>query len=205
MADRDSAHYEKETSLGRRLLPHPKGINPKRGTRQYRQVRALTALLLIITASTLFWSIVLGIDYLFFNKAVRMNVIIALVVLAMLLVEVWCYYRFANVRLSAAFMTMSYFFMVAGLVLMSGGFDSPLLVMLISSPIISYRIGGRDEGIMNSVFVAMFGLFLLYAKYQEFVLPNYLGGLDSMMASGIAWLATLTIVSASLASYDIDE
>ena len=192
-------------SLASRLFPFPSRLHPKRGTRQYRQVRALTAMLITTTATTLFWTIVVGILYFMGDTKLLRNINAALIVLTVLGLQTACFYRFANVRFSAAFLSISYFFMVCALVLASGGYDSPNRVLAVTSPIISFRISGRDEGIMNSVFVSLFVLFLLFAKQQGFALDNYLSSMSDMLASTIAWFATLTVIASCLATYDIDE
>ena len=205
MASNDRSHLLVNDSFINRIFPFPSRLQPKPGTRQHRQVRAIAAMLITTTLTTLFWTLVVCGMYLHNNKQLLPNILTSVIILGILLVQLISFYVVSNVRISAVCLTISYFFMVAGLVLLSGGFDSPSLVLLMSSPIISFRIGGRDEGIMNTIFVGLFGLMMLYAKYSGFPMENMLNSLKPIYATGIAWVVSLTVISTCLATYDIDE
>jgi len=188
-----------------RLFPFPESLEPKRGTKEFRHIRALTAMLVTTTATALFWTLVLIAIYILSGKPLTAIVAVSLAVSIILALQTWCFYRFANVRFSAMFLSTSYFLIVLVIVFFSGGYDSPSKVLLISSPIISFRISGKEQGITNTLFVAIIGLVLIYAKYNDFVLDNFFPGPGDFFTTSVSWIVTLTVITTCLSAYDVDE
>ena len=164
----------------------------------------LSALLITITALTFFCTVALSLLHYTGARDLYANIVAGALVFVVMGVQVYCFYAFANVRFSAIFLNMTYFAIIASVVVVSGGFESPNLVLLVSCPVVSFRIGGRDEGIMNSFFVGLFGLGLMAAKLYEINIENIFAGASEAMQFSIAWVATLIIIAASLSAYDMD-
>lgn len=192
-------------ALLRYLFPLPGRLQLSGSIPQRKRALALTALLLVVAATVWFWSICLTVLYLFFDFDILFNVYYAIVVSILLALQVWGFYRFANLRFSSMFFSLSYFLMALSLMLMSGGYHSPNLVLLISSPVVSFRTGGKDEGIMNSIFVGLSGIALMVIDKMDMPIVNYLTGMDDGYFFIIAWVVTLATIATCLVTYDMDE
>lgn len=170
-----------------------------------RRTRALAVLLVICTTTVWFWSAVLTLMYLIWDFDIRMNVYYSYFVGTVLSLQVWGFYRFANLRLAAMLFTLTYFLMSLSLVLMSGGYDSPNLVVLLSSPVVAFRVGGKDEGIMNSIFVGLAGFSLVVVNKLGVPMMNLLIGSDEGIFFSIAWVVTISIIATCLVTYNLDD
>lgn len=195
----------RKPSLVARLFPFPKSLDPRRGTREYRRLRALAALLITTTSITAFWMLVLLLAHLSGHGNLTLNLQVGLLILLILGSQTWGFYHFANVRVSAVFLTMSYFFMVAGLLLITGGFQSPNFILLVTCPVISFRIGGKEEGIMNTLFSGAFGVGLMAAQSFSIPLENIFTEIPHHYQMAMSLLVTLTVIATSLSAYDMDE
>lgn len=189
-----------------RLIPLPaRFIAADKTRKQFRRARALAAMLVTTTLTTFFWILVSPYLHFVSGKQLRPMLDVSFVVLMILAGQTLFFYRFANVRLSAVFMTMSYFLILIVIVICTGGYDSPLKVLLLSSPIISFRIGGKEEGTMNTLLVALLGAGLIYAKYSGIYFVNIFPTVGEYFLATVAWLVTLTATVTCLMVYDVDE
>jgi hypothetical protein len=191
--------------LIKRLFPLPKRLKLIGAPQEHRRALALTVLLLTVSWTTWFWSVALSALYLLFHLDIVLNVIFSIAVSALMALQVWGFYRFSNLRVAAMLFTLSYFLMVLTLVLISGGYQSVNLVLLISCPALAFRVGGKDEGIMNSVFVGLVGLALAIVDKLGLPIVNILTGIDQGILFGIAWVVTISVITTCLVTYDMDE
>jgi hypothetical protein len=88
---------------------------------------------------------------------------------------------------------------------MSGGVHSSSMVVLLSSPVVSFRAGGKDEGIMNSFFVGVTGLALLGMDHLGVPMVNLLAGMDEDFLFSTAWVVTITIIASCMVTYDMAD
>lgn len=191
--------------LIKRLFPLPQGLKTNCVMAERRRTRALAVLLVICTTTVWFWSVVLTLMYLIWDFDIRWNVYYSYFVGAILSAQVWGFYRFSNLRLAAMLFTLTYFLMSLSLVLMSGGYDSPNLVVLLSSPVVAFRVGGKDEGIMNSIFVSLAGFSLVVVDKLGVPMMNLLIGSDEGIFFAIAWVVTISIIATCLVTYNLDD
>jgi hypothetical protein len=191
--------------LIKRLFPLPRRLRLTGSGTERRRARALTVLLLTCAGTVWFWTVILTLLYLAYHFDIIFNVYYACFVSAVLALQVWGFYRFANLRLASMLFTLTYFLMALSLVLMSDGYHSPNLVILLSSPVVAFRAGGKDEGIMNSIFVGLTGLALVTVDKLGVPMLNLLTGMESGFFFAIAWVVTISITATCLVTYDMDE
>jgi len=198
-------NYKTLDQFIKQLFPIPASIKLKESEKVCRRVRALTVLLLVTSATVWFWSLVLTLLYLFFKFDILLNIYFAYVVSALMALQIWGFYRFANFRIASMLFSLTYFLMALSLALMSGGFHSPGLPILLSSPVVSFRAGGKDEGIMNAIFVGITGLALAGISALGISMTNLLSGVNETLFFSISWVVTLAIISSCLVTYDLGE
>jgi len=191
--------------LIKRLFRLPQRLKLNVSVPERHRARALAVLLITCTATVWFWSTVLTLMYGVWNFDIRLNVYYSYFVGVVLTAQVWGYYRFAHLRLAAMLFTLTYFLMVLSLVLMSGGYHSPNLVVLLSSPVVAFRVGGKDEGITNSIFVGLAGLSLMVVDKLGIPMVNLLTSSDEGIFFAIAWTVTLSIIATCLVTYNLDD
>jgi len=203
-----SITVERRTGLSlliSKVFPFPKKLKPERGTREYRRVRALSAMLITLTVVSFIALLVLCSMTVSPEKQLTNNIAATAAAFLLMFSQLIVFFRFANVRLSAMLLTISYFFIVVGVVIGSGAYDSPNKVLLLSCPIIAFRVGGREEGVVNSCFVGLLGLIFIFARHHGFEVENYFGNLGVYTSSAIAWVVTVAVIATCLAAYDTDE
>jgi hypothetical protein len=187
------------------LMKIPKGMELEKGTREYRRVRALSIMLQTITLAALaswFFTVLINFNS---EKDLTLNIFLTFGCFLMFGLQTIAFYRFRNVRLSATFLNLSYFFLIVAFVLISGGYHSKLEVMLLSCPVIAFRIGGREEGFANTLFVAMVLVLLGVAESLEFQFEPLLNMAGGVIPELMPWGLTLVVIASSMAAYDWDE
>jgi len=189
----------------KQVFPLPADLKIKESGLVRRRARALTVLLLTTSATVWFWALVLTVLYLIFKFDILLNVYFAYVVSVLMGLQIWGFYRFANFRIASMLFSLTYFLMTLSLVLMNGGYHSPSMFLLLSSPVVSFRTGGKDEGIMNAIFVGITGLSLAGISWLGISIANLLTGLDERFFFAIVWVVTLSIISSCMVTYDMDE
>lgn len=184
-----------------KLLPLPRGLRLVDDPWVYHRGVALAIILIVITAMALFWSIALPLASRILETPLEAESLVAQGMFVFLSIQTLVYYRYGNVKLSAAIFSHSYFILMLALVIGSGGYDSALLLFLLCCTVISFRIGSREDGIMNAIFVSIAGLALVMMKSMGLVLPNLLHGIDRPVLLAIVWVVSLVIFSSCLATY----
>lgn len=192
-------------ALIKKLFPLPRELKLSGSVSQKRRALALTALLLVISATVWFWTVTLLALYLIWHFDILFNIYYALVVSVLMATQIWAYYRYGNLRLASMLFSLSYFLMVLSLVLISGGYHSVNMVTMLTSPVVSFRTGGKDEGIMNSIFVGLTGIALTVIDFMGIQMENQLTGLAPGFFFMIAWVVALATIATCLVTYDMDE
>jgi len=191
--------------LIKRLFPLPARLKIAGSTEDRRHARILSVMLLTISATVWFWTVSLMLIFVFYHFDILPNVYFSLFISTLLGLQVFAFFRSGNLRLTTMLFTLTYFLMVLSLVLISGGYHSPNLVVLLTSPVISFRAGGKEEGIMNSIFVGLTAFALVVMDYLDVSVLNLLSGLDERIFFTVAWTVTLAIMATCLVTYDMDE
>ncbi len=172
------------------------------GSEDFIRVRALSTMLVVCTAVSLITLLFLLVITLFSDKEVFRLLYITIALSAFLGAETLFFYKFCNFRVSATFLSMSYFIFVILLVIGSGGYQSPMMSLLITSPMIAFLMGGRQEGFHNAIFVALMVFGLIFVDYQTIEMINFLGEQSEYLVSSVCWIITLTVILSCLLVYD---
>lgn len=184
-----------------KLLPLPRHLHLIDDPWVHHRGVALAVILVVITAMSLFWAVVLPFMAYLLGVSLQAESLVAQGMFVFLSIQTLVYYRYGNVKLSAAIFSHSYFILMLLLVIGSGGYDSALLLFLLCCTAISFRIGSREDGIMNAIFVSLAGLALVVMKEMGLVLPNMLQGIDRPVLLAIVWVVSLVIFASCLATY----
>lgn len=129
---------------------------------------------------------------------------LALLALIMIFtLQLWLFYRLKNQALSGLLFSNSYFLVVILMVISSGGYDSPLKYCLLTSPLISFMVGGIREGIQHGMFVLISGLALVGCRMTGFEFVDiFIGSEHPYLIFGSSWIVTLGIIMACIVLYE---
>jgi len=87
--------------------------------------------------------------------------------------------------------------------ILTGGFDSPVRIMLICTPIVAFLVGGRQEGIYNVALSFVVGMIFLVLKSYEFPMMQVMPENILTYMSGIVWTLALVLIIVCLYVYDV--
>lgn len=179
-----------------------RAVNPS--TVAYIRVRSLSTMLVMITAISLISNLLVGGSHLLFQPEMLKYDLVSLVILLLLLLQTWLFYRFQNDWISGIAFTNFYFLIAVVMVLLSGGYNSHCKAFLLSCPIISFLIGGRQEGIQNTVFLILVCWALAALDVLEFSTPNIFEEQSPLLLFGVNWLVTVLIIAIVLVVYETE-
>lgn len=158
-------------------------------------------LLVIITVLSFLCFAAFNIMQMFYGFNLQLEIVISAAIFAIQIIEIAIFYRYANVKISSMVFVYVYFIVALMLVMISGGYQSPLIIFLLTCTVITFRIASREDGIMNAIYVALAGIALAVMELLEYQAPNLLLGLDRSLLFTIAWIITMVIFSACLATF----
>lgn len=163
------------------------------------------ALMLMLMASTLMifmGALTFLVQHLFFKPHLLSNHLVSVLLILLFGIQTVHFWRRGNLWLAGTLFLTTYFLLSVGMVLASGGIESPLKSVLITYPIAAYLIGGRPEGFQATLGTFLFILGLAILKSIEFNLPNLSVGGNSQLIFLISWLCSLVIISFCIAVYE---
>jgi hypothetical protein len=189
-----------------RIIPSRLREELRDGSPEFLQVRALAVMLVISTLVSVLSSCTWLIVALMERGRLVDNalLVVTLAVTLLLLIETVLYYTLQNFRISATFMILSYFVLAVILVVISGGYHSEIKMLLVTSPMIAFVIGGRQEGLVNTVFVFLIGIGLIVMDQAYIELINMFEDQNQYLVSGVCWSVTLMVVVTTLLVYDVE-
>lgn len=165
--------------------------------------RVLIVMLLSSVVSTLTCLFLLGIFQLITEHDFTNALIITAICFVMSILEYMYFYRFANLNFSAVMYSLSFFLVVVLAVFLTGGLESPVKQVLITCPVISFVISGRQEGIYNAALIFVIGVILLILDGLNIQLIQLMPEEIMPYLSGLIWLITIVLVVLCLYIYDI--
>jgi len=184
------------------LMPSKLRDTLSMNTHDYMRARALSAMLISITVIGVLASIFIVTKHVFYNPDLLKHDIISLAIVLLFVVQTFFYYHFNNYWISALAFTNSYFLTIVVLLLLAGGFDSSIKILLLTCPLVSFVIGGMQEGIQNAVFTIIAGLALTFFKYIGFDLVNHLSGENVYIDFAMHWTIAVLVIVACAIVYD---
>jgi len=172
------------------------------GSGTYIRARALSAILLAMSAMGVVICLIAGILNYFIDTDVLTYEIVLLAITALMLVQTILFYKFSNYWASGLGFTIFYFLVATVMVLLSGGYDSPGRVFLLTSPMIAFLISGWQEGVQNAVLTILFGLGLAIFKAINFDLPNIFYAENQQVMFVFNWVITVIVILFSFVIYE---
>jgi len=173
-------------------------------TMAYIRVRSLSTMLVMITALSVLTNLLVGGGHLLFQPEMLKYDLVTLALLLLLVLQSWLFYRFQNDWISGIAFTNFYFLMAAVLVLLSGGYSSHGKAFLLSCPIISFLIGGRQEGIQNTIFLILVCWAFAALEVLGFPAPNFFEEQPPFLMFSVNWLVTVLVIGIVLVVYETE-
>lgn len=170
----------------------------------YIRAHALTVGLVVSTLVPLVATLVVGGHHLLFNQHLLKNDLVSLAIAILFGAQAAFYYRFGNQWISGAVFSNVYFILLAIIMLMSGGIASPMKAIMLTCPVMSFLIGGRQEGLLSSLITILFMLGLAALGAIDFELPNLFSAESQQMIFAVNWIGTIIIIAVCCAAYDTD-
>lgn len=170
----------------------------------YLRVRSLSTMLVMITVISVVSNLLVGGSHLLFQPEMLKYDLVPLVLLFLLLLQTWLFYRFQNDWVSGIAFTNFYFLMAVILVLLSGGYSSHGKAFLLSCPIISFLIGGRQEGIQNTIFLILVCWAMAALHVLDFSTPNIFVEQSPLLMFSVNWLVTVLVITIVLVVYETE-
>ena len=112
------------------------------------------------------------------------------------------FYRFGNAWLSALAFTSIYFLIVVIIIVMSGGYQSPMKILLLTCPFMAFVVGDKQEGVQTSFLVVLIGILLAFLDYIDFTTPNLFAEANPTFIFAIDMVITLTVTLLALTVYE---
>jgi len=182
----------------------PENLDQRLGNKSELKIRArvltglyLACVIMLVVSGVLFCGLHLLTDH---NFSVA---IIALLAAGVLLwAEMAMFYRLGNIGASAIFFSMTFFGATLGMSIITGGWDSPVRQLFFCSPIISFLVGGRHEGLYISILTLVIGLVMVMADHAGFQIFQVIKPENIFIADAALWVISINLLISCLAVYD---
>jgi len=113
------------------------------------------------------------------------------------------FYKSGRLDASAILFSLTFFVACVITIVLTGGYDSPVRIMLICTPVVAFLVGGRQEGMYNASLSFVAGIVLLVLKVFDFDMMQIMPAAVLPYLSGIIWLLTLVLIVVCLFVYDV--
>lgn len=187
------------------VIPLPLGLEPKMGDDLYRQGVAIAVVLFCITMIMYFLLLGIFIAHSLSYAEMSTELSIMLGIAFVSTIQTVLYYRYTNIRATAMVMMVFYYLMTVTVVFVTGGFDSPVITILLCTVAVSYRFGESGDGMMNSLLVFFAILIFMGLKSLEMPPLYVLDGLNKPTVFFLGWFSTIFTISACLMTYHYDR
>lgn len=165
--------------------------------------RVLTVVLICSISLTAFSFLAFGVSYLFTGHDFFKPLLFCFASLLLVCLNYLHFYKTAKLDLSGIFYSLSFFTVCVISIAITGGYDSPVMQILICCPVISFLISGRYEGFYNAALVFVVGIVLLILNQINFPLWQIMPTDVLPYISGIVWLGTIVLIVLCLTIYDL--
>lgn len=119
-----------------------------------------------------------------------------------LIAQIAIFRNIPSVAISAIIFSMVYFAYTLGAVIITGGWQSPVMMLFYCSPAISFLVGGRQEGIYMTSIVTASGICMYVANRVGFEIFQIMEPENIELARLTSWIVGLMMMSSCLAVYD---
>jgi hypothetical protein len=124
------------------------------------------------------------------------------VALVFLSLEVLIFYKSENIATSGLIFSMMFFTLTFTTVVITGGWQSPIMLLFFCSPVISFLVGGRSEGLYIATLVFICGTLLMVAEQMDFSLFQILTADNIEKIRFGIWMTSISIIVSCLTTYD---
>lgn len=177
-----------------------RSLNPRSTT--YMRARALSIILVAISIIGVTICLIMGALNVLLGPDVFNYELVLLTISGVILLQTWLFYKFSNYWASSLGFTIFYFLIATIMIILSGGYDSPGKVFLLTSPMIAFLVGGWQEGLQNVILTALFGVALTVLKLISFDLPNIFYGEIPEVMFMVNWLITVMVMLTCFIIYE---
>jgi hypothetical protein len=127
----------------------------------------------------------------------------AVITIALLGVQIVVFYKIKSTMLSAVIFSMIFFVASLGGVVVSGGWNSPVLILFFCSPAVSFLVDGREEGMYAGLRVCLCGAFLMLANKMGFLDFQVIEQKSIETVRLAIWVSSVIFLVSCLTVYDL--
>jgi len=131
-----------------------------------------------------------------------MAIIVLTIAIVVLALQVFAFYRVASISASAVIFSMTFFGTTLAVMIVTGGWNSPVRLLFFCAPMISFLVDGRREGFYITGLVMFSGLLVFVAQKTGWQFFQVIDGTNGEIVSVIIWIIGVNIMVACLAVYD---
>jgi len=167
------------------------------------RARVLVSIMLSAMISVVFSMIVMGISDKASGSDFSNPLMMAAISGVVIVFDYVFFYKSGRLDASAILFSFSLFLATVVSIILTGGFDSPVRIMLICIPVIAFLVGGRQEGMYNAALSYVVGIVLLLLRVYDFPMMQVLPDSVLPYLSGIIWLLAILVIVVCLYVYDV--
>lgn len=184
------------------LVPAPLREKYATSSAEYVRIRALSVMLVVMLLLSVPGALSVVIRQLDAAPHFLLSDWSGVLVLLVYGAQVALFYKFNNYWLSALAFTSIYLLVLVIMVVMSGGHESPMKMLLLTCPFISFMISGKHEGIQTSMLVLVIGIVLAFLQSISFDAPDIFADANDYWIFSTDWIIAVTIIIFSLMVYE---
>jgi hypothetical protein len=167
------------------------------------RARVLVTIMLCGISSIVFSLLVLAISHLVSGQDFGNAMTIALICGVALILNYLFFYKSGRLDASAILFSLTFFLATIISTIITGGFDSPVKIMLVCTPVVAFLIGGRQEGMYNAALSYVVGIVLLILHVYDFPMMQIMPETVLPYLHGIVWLVAMVLIVVCLYVYDV--
>ncbi len=167
------------------------------------RARVLATIMFSAVAAILFTIVVLGTAQKISGNDFRSPLTIAGICSVVVLLNYVFFYKSGRLDASAILFSLTFFLATVICTILTGGFESPVRIMLVCTPVVAFLVGGRQEGIYNAALSFVVGMVLLFLKVYDFPMMQIMPADVLPYVAGLVWLLTLVLIVICLYIYDV--
>lgn len=182
----------------------PEGIDHNPGDKIINRIRARILLSLYVSSSCLLIAalLIFTVLHLLGQHDFSTEIVLTLIMTAITAAQIIMFFSIANIGVSAIIYSMAYFGSALALVIGTGGWDSPAKLLFFCSPLISFIIGGHQEGFYITFLVLVVSAILMLANKMNFQLFYLIPTENIALVEQVVWVVAINLLASCLAIYD---
>lgn len=130
------------------------------------------------------------------------NVYILMVIETVLISQHIYFQSYGNLRITAGAYALQFLLVIVGFTLVSGGLSSPLITLLLASPMVAYMTMGQRAGVLHIIAVLLTVIGLLLQHTLGLHLPNMTYKANYPYTAAIACGVALSILAMFLLIFE---